>query len=248
VIFLILGIILGSVLVLEADAYSKNTAPIGSTLNIYLYDDHLNTSHSGFDTISTSGLLEFFINGIPFSGPDTMTETSQDSGVFVIKVKIPTTVNGIQVKNGDTFTIQYNDESDSSGNPKSTSLSVSLTKSPSKLNFQKNQRIGHDFPIMLYEPDANLDSRDVDKISLSKIEFRAKNGIRTTLANPAFDANSNYLLETGENTNVFVATIKIPRYIDGKVVHIGSWFELTYTDNSSPSNSSEETKIRGRIG
>ena len=82
---------------------------------------------------------------------------------------------------------------------------------------------------------------------MNKIQFKAKNGIRTTLANSAFDANSSFLLETGENTNVFAVTIEIPRFIDGKVVHIGSWFELSYIDNTSPSESAEEIKARGRV-
>ncbi len=93
-----------------------------------------------------------------------------------------------------------------------------------------------------------MDSDDGNKIPESKIPIRAKNGIRTTLANSAFDANSSFLLETGENTNVFAVTIEIPRFINGKVVHIGSWFELTYIDNSSPSESAEEIQVKGRIG
>ncbi len=157
-------------------------------------------------------------------------------------------MNGEPGDNGDTLTIQYNDQSDSSGNPQTISKSVTISKSFSKLAFKQNPRIGHEFTVMLYEPDANLDSDEVDKIPLSKIQFRAKNGIRTTLANPAFDANSSFLLETGSNTNVFAVTIEIPRIIDGDVVHIGSWFELTYIDNSSPSESAEEIEVRGRIG
>ena len=42
----------------------KNSISPGSTLNLYLSDDDLNLSRSGFDTVSTQGLLEFTINVI----------------------------------------------------------------------------------------------------------------------------------------------------------------------------------------
>ena len=35
-----------------------------------------------------------------------------------------------------------------------------------------------------------INSRDEDKISISQLEFRSEGGIKTTLANPKFDANS----------------------------------------------------------
>jgi len=185
---------------------------------------------------------------ISISGPKTMIETSQNSGVFLIKLKIPTTVNGKPVDNGDTLTIQYNDQTDSSGNTQTISNSVTISKSISKLDTPPRQRIGHKFTVMLYEPDANLDSKDVDRIPISKIQFRADGGIRTTLANPAFDANSNFLLETGPNTDTFTVKIKIPRTIDGKVVHIGSSYELRYIDVTSPSEDDEKIKSKGKIG
>ena len=56
------------------------------------------------------------------------------------------------------------------------------------------------------------------------------------------------LRETGENTVIFEVIIKIPRTIDGDPVHIGDWFELRYVDVSTPSSSSEEIKLRGKIG
>jgi len=68
------------------------------------------------------------------------------------------------------------------------------------------------------------------------------------LSNPDFDANSNFLLETGENTNVFEVVIKIPRTLDGKTVQIGDWFEITYADVSTPSNTAEDVIYRGKIG
>ena len=243
-----LGLILGTIPTLSDAFASSNIIPPGGTLNLYLSDDDLNVSRSGFDTVSTEGILEFFINGISISGPKTMTETAPNSGVFLAKIVIPTIIDGKPVDNGSTLTVRYNDQSDASGNTKTTSKSFTIMNSFAQLGVDKNPRIGHDFTVLLYEPDANLDSDDVDKISLNKIQFKAKNGIKTTLANPAFDANSSFLLETGENTNLFAVTVKIPREIDGKTVHIGSWFELTYVDNSSPSQTTEEIEFSGKIG
>ena len=109
-------------------------------------------------------------------------------------------------------------------------------------------KIGHDFILRLYDPDANRDSKDEDRIPLSQLEFRSEKGIRTTLANPKFDANSNYLIETGPNTNIFEVQIKIPRQIDGKIMHIGEWYEIKYIDRFTPSNTDEKVVLKNKIG
>ena len=109
-------------------------------------------------------------------------------------------------------------------------------------------KIGHDFILRLYDPDANRDSKDEDRIPLSQLEFRSEKGIRTTLANPKFDANSNYLIETGPNTNIFEVQIKIPRQIDGKIIHIGEWYEIKYIDRFTPSNTDEKVVLKNKIG
>jgi hypothetical protein len=109
-------------------------------------------------------------------------------------------------------------------------------------------RIGHEFVVRLYEPDANRDSKDEDHIPLSQLEFRAEGGIRTTLANPRFNANSGSLIETGPNTNIFEVMIEIPREVDGKVIHIGYWYEIRYIDTSTPSGTEEKIILKGRIG
>ena len=108
-------------------------------------------------------------------------------------------------------------------------------------------RIGHEFVVRIYEPDLNLDSKDVDTIPLSEVEYRGEGGIRTTLANSVFDANSRYLLETGVNTGIFEVTIKIPRTIDGKTINIGDEYEIRYIDTSTPSNTDEKVKLKEKI-
>ena len=75
-----------------------------------------------------------------------------------------------------------------------------------------------------------------------------KGGIKTTLANPKFDANRSYLVETGPNTSTFEVQIKIPREIDGKVIHIGDTYEITYFDKSTPSGDNEKIILKGKIG
>ncbi|MBA4455001.1 MAG: hypothetical protein H2B05_08735, partial [Nitrosopumilaceae archaeon] len=64
----------------------------------------------------------------------------------------------------------------------------------------------------------------------------------------SFDANSSYLLETGENTDIFEVKIKIPRQLDGKVVHIGDWYEIRYIDTTTPSGTEEKVILKSRIG
>lgn len=79
------------------------------------------------------------------------------------------------------------------------------------------------------------------------VKFRAK-GIRTTLANSAFDASTLGLRETGSNTNLFTVMIDIPREIDNKTIQIGSTAEFRFTDASSESSTSEIIKTTLRIG
>jgi hypothetical protein len=221
-----------------------------SIVNFYIIDDDLNTSRSGVDTIATTGLLEFTINGISISGPEIIIETGPNTGKFYGKLELPETINGQAITQDDIIVIKYIDQSDAAGEQRVSVTSIPLSKTYAQMQASGGgqTRIGHEFTVRIYEPDANLDSKEVDRISLSRIEFRAEGGIRTTLANSAFDANSSNLLETGENTGVFEVVIKIPRTIDGKTIHIGDWYEMTYVDASTPSNTQEDVVLKGRIG
>ncbi len=220
----------------------------GGTLNLYLRDDDLNTSRNGIDVIQTAGLLEFTINGISIEGPKTMKETSTSSGVFVIELSIPTTINGRSLATGDVLLIKYNDQNDLSGKPNTVTKSIVLSTVLSKFSTSvKSARIGEEFTLKLYEPDWNLDSQEADTIPLNLIEFRTK-GIRTTLANSAFDTPTAGLRETGPNTNLFVVNLEIPRQIDGKTIKIGSTVEFRFTDTTSPSSTSEVVKTTLKVG
>lgn len=221
----------------------------GTFVNFYITDDDLNIAHSGVEVIETTGLLEFTINGVVIDGPQKMVETGPDTGVFYAKLELPPTINGRPLNQDDVVKVRYFDQSDATGEPQVLTKSIALKNTYAQIQSSADRtRIGHEFIISLYEPDANLDSKDVDRIPLSNLEYRGEGGIRTPLSNPAFDANSSYLLETGENTNIFVVTIKIPRFIDGDVVDIGDWYEIRYIDKTTPSGTQEKIILQGKIG
>ena len=220
-----------------------------SIVNFYVTDNDLNKSHRGIEVVSTEGLFEFTVNGIPIEGPKKMIETGYDTGQFYLKLELPETINGKQISQDDIILIKYLDESNFSGEQSVQVKSIPLTKTFAEIETSGgSSRIGHEFVLRLYEPDANRDSRNEDKISINKLEFRSEGGIRTTLANLKFDANSNYLIETGPNTNIFEVKIKIPRQIDGKIIHIGHEYEIKYIDRSTPSGTNEKVVFKGKIG
>ena len=220
-----------------------------SIVNFYITDQDLNLAHSGIEVVSTEGLFEFTINGILIEGPKNMIETGPNTGQFYIKLELPETINGNPLSQEDIVLIKYLDESDFSGEQRVLVKSIPLTKTFAKVQTSGGgSRIGHEFTVRIYEPDANRDSKDEDRISLSELEFRGEGGIRTTLSNPKFDANSGYLIETGPNTSTFEVQIKIPREVDGKTIHIGDWYEIRYIDRSTPSNTDEKIILKGKIG
>jgi len=242
---------------IKGDTGKASTAEItnipasgGSIVNFYITDNDLNISPNGVDIVDVTNLLEFSINGVPIEGPQKMTETGFDTGQFYVKLQIPDSINGKPLSQDDVVEVKYLDESDAGGDPQTSSKSIPLSQTYAQIQTSDGgkTRIGHEFTVRIYEPDANLDSRDVDRIQLSRMEYRGEGGIRTTLDNPVFDANASALRETGENTGMFEIIIKIPRTIDGDTVHIGDWYEIRYVDVSTPSNSSEEIKLRGKIG
>jgi len=61
----------------SASQKEVETVPASSRIivNFYISDQNLNLAHNGVEVISTQGLFEFTINGIPISGPKNMIET-----------------------------------------------------------------------------------------------------------------------------------------------------------------------------
>ena len=236
---------------IQASEKEISTVPASSMsiVNFYITDHDLNIAHSGVEVIPTEGLFEFTINGEIIEGPQNMIETGPNTGQFYIKLELPDTINGRPLNQDDIVLIKYLDESDYSGEERVLIKSVTLTKTFAKVETSEGgSRIGHDFIVRLYEPDANRDSKNEDKIPLRELEYRGDGGIRVTLDNPKFDANSAYLVETGPNSNVFEVQIKIPRQLDGKTIHIGDEYEIRYIDKSTPSNTNEKIILKGRIG
>jgi len=220
-----------------------------SVVNFYVTDHDLNLARSAVEIVDVEGLFEFTINGIIIQGPKNMIETGPNTGQFYLKLELPETINGKQLDQDDIVLIKYLDKSNLSGEQRVQVKSIPLTKTFAEIETSGGgTRIGHEFILRLYEPDANRDSRDEDKISIDKLDFRSEGGIKTTLANPKFDANSNYLIETGPNTNIFEVQIKIPRQIDGKTIHIGHEYEIRYIDRSTPSGTDEKVVFKGKIG
>jgi hypothetical protein len=220
-----------------------------SIVNFYITDQDLNTSHNAVDSINTENLFEFTINGIPIRGPETMIETGPDTGKFYLKLDLPNQVNGKAITQDDVLLIRYLDQTDAAGESRVVTKSVVLSQTFAKIESSGGgSRIGHEFTLRIYEPDSNTDSKDEDKIPLSSFEYRGDGGIRTTLANPRFDANSAFLIETGPNTSTFEVKIKIPRQLDGKIIHIGDKYEIRYIDKSTPSGTYEKIIFKGRIG
>ena len=222
--------------------YATSVAP-GSTIPFFINDINLDTDHRGVMTISTSGLVDFTINGVPVPGPDSMTETGIDTGVFQLYFTIPSTVNGKPVQDGDVIVMTYHQQADYSGNPTDITQSATISVTPSvpapSGSSQSRVGIGQTFLLQLYAPNWNLDSYTPDSIPLNLIEFR-DGGLVTTLANPAFSIPTGDVRETGPNTNLFAAQIKIPRQVDGVPLDIGSTIEFSFSDpteGSSPTTS-----------
>ena len=212
--------------------YAASVAP-GSTIPFFINDGNLDTSHKAIMTISTSGLVDFTINGVPIPGPDSMTETGIDSGVFQLYLTIPSTVNGKQVQDGDVIVMTYHQRADYSGNPTDITQSMTISVTPSVPDYsgssQSRVGIGQTFLLQLYAPNWNLDSYTPDSIPLNLIEFR-DGGLVTTLADSAFSIPTGDVRETGPNTNLFAALVKIPRQVDGVPLDIGSTIEFSFSD------------------
>ena len=231
---------------------SVSTIPASSAtvVNFYVTDDDLNRASNAAETIPTEGLLKFAINGIPIEGPRTMTETGPDTGQFHVRLELPPTVDGRPITHNDVVDVTYIDQAGRSGESQSVTKSFTLSSTYAHMQSEGDggKRIGHEFTLRIYEPDANTDSKEENRIPLNRFEFRSEGSIRVTLDHGAFDANRSHMAETGPNTGTFEVTIKIPRQIDGKVIHIGDWYEITYYDSSTPSGTSEEIVLRGEIG
>ena len=228
---------------------SQMIAPIGSVVDFYINDQDLNTSHNGVDTVNTEHLLEITIDDITIESPSTLIETGPNTGIFHGRLELPDTINGRPLETNDIVIIRYFDESDYSGNTKTHTQWLILKNTFADIDVREDSsRLGHMFTLRLHDPDSNFDSRERDRISLDRLEFRTERGIRTTLAHSSFAAQPPVMLETDLSTGIFEVSIKIPRYIDKEIVHIGDKYEIRYIDRYTPSNMAETIVFNGKIG
>ena len=217
-------------------SYAEPATP-GTVITFYVTDSNLSTDHRAVMNISTSGLVDFTINGTTVSGPGEMMETGIDTGVFQLQLTLPDSVDGKSLQDGDVVLMTYHQRADNSGNPTDVTQSVVLTGAPSSPveSSAPNVRIGQYFKLSIYAPNYNLDSQTPDDIPLSMIEVHM-GGVQTTLADSAFQVNPYTLRETGPNTDTFEVNVKIPQSIDGSSVEMGSTLEFRFTDPSMPSS------------
>ena len=225
----------------QAGGAQVRGVPAGGTAYFYITDRDLDTG-PGIDRVEAAGILVFEIGGQRIPGPDIIIETGPTTGVFLAEVEIPAGAGGV-------LTATYLDESGASGHPGSVTGSVRVESTFARLDDGgAPARIGREVAIRIHDADANLDSRDEDRLPLEALRFRSEGGLRTTLADPAFDAKRPYLLETGRDTGVFEVLVEIPRTVGGHTIHIGHWYEISYIDPNNPAGVPEETVLRGTIG
>lgn len=216
------------------------TADPGKIVTFYIDDYNLVIHHKDIEVLSTAGLVDFAINGVPIDGPSTMTETGIDTGTFQIQIELPDTVNGKPLQDGNVLVMTYHQRVDNSGNPSTQTQSYVISVAPSSniSSSTQNVGIGEEFTLQIDDPNFNLDSTKPDIIPLNLVEFRS-NGLDVTLADPAFNIPTFGLRETGPNTNIFAATFKIPRQIDGVPIELGSTAEFDFTDPTTGSLSQQ---------
>lgn len=216
--------------------YAEPATP-GTILTFYITDINLSTDHRTVMTISTSGLVDFTINGFSVSGPSSMIETGIDTGTFQVQLTLPDSVNGKPLKDGDVVLMTYHQQADYSGHPTTQTQSKVLTSTPSYpiSSSASNIVIGHYFKLRIYAPNYNLDSFRPDDIPLDMIEFHM-GGVQTTLADPAFQTNPYTLRETGPDTNMFEVTVKLPQAVDGFPINMGSTLEFRFNDHAYPTS------------
>ncbi|HZS73276.1 MAG TPA: hypothetical protein VFA69_02120 [Candidatus Nitrosotalea sp.] len=234
--FSIKGLFVMLLLIPLSLCYAEPATP-GTVLTFYVNDINLSTDHRAVMTISTSGLVDFTINGTPVSGPGAMVETGVDTGVFQLTFTLPDSVNGKPLQDGDVVVMTYHQQADYSGNPTTVTQSkvLSSTRPSPVASSSPNARIGQYFKLSIYAPNYNLDSMKPDDIPLDMIEFHM-GGVQTTLADSAFQVNPYTLRETGPDTNTFEVNVKIPKSVDGFPIEMGSTLEFRFNDQSSPSS------------
>ncbi|MBI3640563.1 MAG: hypothetical protein HY223_09675, partial [Thaumarchaeota archaeon] len=145
------------------------------------------------------------------------------------------------VRQGDVLTVYYNDTNDASGHQQIVTDSATFDLRNGVLQSDKSVYIiGSDMILTLVEPDLNLDSQQSEGAPLDLVEWdsHAFKGTMGPLGlNQAnFDAKPSTFVETGKDTGIFQAVIKIPKQLSttgsstGTLLERGEQIHLEYTD------------------
>ncbi|OLB92541.1 MAG: hypothetical protein AUH25_00355 [Thaumarchaeota archaeon 13_1_40CM_38_12] len=160
------------------------------------------------------------------------------SQLFRFNVVAPT--GNYCVRQGDVMTVTYLDLNDASGHQQTVTDSSTFDLRNGVLQSDKSVYIiGSDMILTLVEPDLNRDSQTAEAASLDLIEWDShafKGTMGPNLNNPtvselaAFDPKPSTLVETGKDTGIFQAVIKIPKKLGSTLLERGEQIHLEYTD------------------
>jgi hypothetical protein len=175
----------------------------------------------------------FFDGGINGTG-FTTNENKRFYTVHTNTANDPTTGNYC-VRQGDVLTVTYFDTSDASGHPQTVTDSATFDLRNGVLQSDKSVYIiGSDMILTLVEPDLNLDSQQAETVPLDVVEWdsHAFKGTMGPLGGQqaAFDAKPSTFVETGKDTGIFQAVIKIPKQLGTNLLERGEQIHLEYTD------------------
>ncbi|MGB6462871.1 MAG: hypothetical protein WBF38_01430 [Nitrosotalea sp.] len=182
------------------------------------------------------------INGGTFSTTEASNANGTSARFYTPHTSTATdpTTGNYCVRQGDVLTVTYFDTSDASGQPQTVTDSATFDLRNGVLQSDKSVYIiGSDMILTLVEPDLNLDSQTAETIPLDLIEWdsHAYKGTMGPLADKvvngafeAFDAKPSTFVETGKDTGIFQAVIKIPEQLGTTLLERGEQINLEYTD------------------
>lgn len=157
--------------------------------------------------------------GVSRSGNAASVVVSHDMG---LAAGCPT--DGRCILAGDVITI--------SAGESTTSVPFGLTDGYVTLN-QMTYLRGSDMIIAMYDPDLDLDARQVESYSLDMLGWRSE--IADISMGPlgghdVFNPEPDMLVETGEHTGMFQVVAAVPPEIGGRVLDPGSPIKIEYMD------------------
>lgn len=259
----------------------------GNTITVTLEDSDLNTDSDTIQTYAVDStknwlgdedvwLVQMLIGGMPYdascdktlglnSTGFTLIETDDESGVFVGTLKLPSlycdSITTISTTNGKNIEFEYQDYSDSSGEPNKSSTSVSVRSTTGSVSLD-NTVYGvpiqsdafelydgtylSDTPTILVirvdDSDHNLSASGEDTLDSDTVTVEiSRSGEKVTI-----DIEESTLVEIAPDAGIFEIEVEIPQkeyspeFGTGTdaYIHQGDIITVTYTDESDASGSS----------